>query len=387
MKLMRQMSVASAFPPDSKLVRTSDQSRFPLGDTQFENQQALFANQNWQRFPHSNHSANESSIQYTGIEFPDTQLEREQIAVDYDPNLPSMAEIDFRVELMTPHSAAAGQTNTSTMVVTNEGQVAISRIEVQDSLDQLRMVVAATPDATLETIVSPQSGTDQKFLHREIQGLLPGDDYRLALSWVPQGGHRQTYRTRVIAHVAVATTTDVSSPEPDQQMSSIPPETVPEKHPALVCDIRYLEKVRVGDDVELEIAVRNTGNTPLHNVQVKIVVPEQLSHLDGKNVIFEAGDLPVRGKNQTVLKMSATQAGDAVNQLQVASAEQIEARGTARILVVEKSDEPAPAPPETIRPKKPLTPVPANKAPQQPVDACCCQQVSASRTVPGTPIP
>ena len=45
--------------------------------------------------------------------------------------------------------------------------------------------------------------------------------------------------------------------------------------------------------------------------------PGQLSHRDGGSVVFDAGDLEVSGRNQTVLKMSAKQAGEAVNVLQV----------------------------------------------------------------------
>ena len=85
--------------------------------------------------------------------------------------------------------------------------------------------------------------------------------------------------------------------------------------------------------------------------------------------------------------MSAVRVGDTANELRVAAAERIEARGKARIAVVERAKElPAVPPvPETIKsqPQK-VTPTPkvVTPIPSQPVNSCYCQEVSMTDPTP-----
>jgi uncharacterized repeat protein (TIGR01451 family) len=168
-------------------------------------------------------------------------------------------------------------------------------------------------------------------------------------------------------------------------MPSIPPEIPPEKHPAVACDFNYLEQVYVGEEFDLEVTVRNTGDTALHNVQVRLDLPSELAHRDGNQIVIDAGNLQVNGRNQRVLRVSARQVGEAVNKLQVASAERIEARGRANIQVVERPKEPAllvPVP-EPVKPK-PQT-ISSPEAP--PGGKCCCQRTPIIPFDPTRPLP
>jgi len=130
---------------------------------------------------------------------------------------------------------------------------------------------------------------------REVLGLSPNREQEFALNWLLEGDRRQIYRARVTTHAQVSAFSDVIRPVSEEQTESLPPETLPATHPSLACDIQHLDRVHTGDEFELEIIVRNTGDTTLHQVRVKIEVPEGLSHSNGRLVSFDAGDLPVRG--------------------------------------------------------------------------------------------
>ncbi len=385
LELIRHSSVSGHFPPGSRIISQSDRSVFPDDDARFQSGLVSFSDSGWQRSHTGRHHPGDDLISYMGVGAFDPLSAELPTSDEIDPTLPAMAEVELRLELVTPHSVSAGQPHQSKLFISNAGRDSIPRVEVKDQISRLQTVVAANPDALIETVIDAATGLEERLLHREIQQLVPGQGQEFVLQWIPNDGRHQFHRTRVVAHAAVATTTEVSQPaETEQPTPTAPPEILPEKHPALACDIQYLDKVYVGDEVDLEITVRNTGDTKLHNVQVRIDVPNQLSHRDGKNVVFEAGTLDVSGRNQTILKMSAKQAGDAVNVLQVAAVEQVVARGQARIVVVERGKEPA-ALPETIRSQPAVGPAPATKVspvPTQPAKNCCCQELSMIRSEP-----
>jgi hypothetical protein len=154
----------------------------------------------------------------------------------------------------------------------------------------------------------------------------------------------------------------------------------------LACDVQYLDRAFVGDNVEFEITVRNTGDVPLHNVQVRVDIPFQLSHPDGKTVVVNAGDLDINGQHQTVLKMSAKEVGDAIQTLDVAANENVEVRGNTRMVIVDhgKVADYLPPLPETIPAKVKLTPIPDK---QKPGGECCCQKSPVVRALPAVTQP
>ena len=305
---------------------------------------------------------------------------------EFEDDLASMlemanaAELEVRVEMSAPRTVSAGQLQHSKLFISNEGAGAIDRLEVKDLVGQLQTVVSAEPDAKVETAIG---STSEKLplpvLHREMEHVAPGAGHEFELGWVPNDGRKLVHRARVIAHAAVATTTEVIRP-------SDPPEKLPEIHPSLACDVQYLEKAKVGDTVDMELTVRNTGDIPLHDVKVVIDIPQQFSHPSGKRVVFDAGNLKVKGQNQTVLKLAAKQVGDGLYRLAIKAAEPVDANGTAKIVVVEREKvipttpaiAPVENPPKT--PPAPAKPAPVRIMTPQPTPSpggpCGCQQAS-----------
>jgi len=378
MELIRHPMELSEYPPGSQMFRVSDFSRFPEDDPRFQNSLVAYGDSGWVPAD-SPRSIPHEVFPYVGIGHFDPAIDLFPESDEFDGNLPSLAEIDLRLELITPQSASLGRPHESRLLVRNEGGDTISRIHIQDSLAQLKTVISADPDASVEQRTNVETGDEQDSLHRDIKDLLLGETREFSLRWIPEHGHRMFHRTRVIAHAAVTATTEVL---PDQSMPSIPPEIPPIKHPSLACDVKYLDKVAVGDDVEMAITIRNTGDINLHQVQLRIEVPSNLSHQDGNSILFDAGNLQVDGRKQTILRLSAQRVGEAVNVLQVVAAERIEAHGQARIQIVEQQKDVPPPIPETI-PGKPSAPRPAT----QPKLQCCCQSTPTASFQPTPLIP
>lgn len=382
MAMVRHFSVAGHFPPGSHVANQSISLVLPESGHRFPSELVSHEESPWKPFQTRNVRSSLAIVPYLGEGVYEPWQSGNQILNEFDPALQAVADVALRIQLNTPELVSAGTLHESKLVIMNHGPDSVPRIEVNDFLSHLQTVVAASPPAMGDRGIDPKSGEPTNILHREIAHLNPGDSREMSLKWIPEGRSHQFYRAFVVSHAEVSTVTEVIQPEVAQQMPSIPPEQL-KHHSALACDIQHLDRVTVGDELELEITVRNTGDTKLHQVKVQIVLPEQFSHRDGKTLVFDAGNLPVSGQNRTVVKLSATEAGDAIHFIHVNSEEAIEAHGRMTVQVTERRNqrELSITPPETTRatnhaPKNSVTvprtvPLPSRSIP---LGECCCQK-------------
>ena len=391
--LERHFTASGNFPPGSHLVCQSEFSVFSENLHRFPSE--LVSHEvspwNWRSFHPSSHLPfnKVKSYEYMGAYSRPEHLDSS--ADEYDETLRAVADVALRVELIAPSSVSAGEADQSILLISNDGLDPVSQIEVKELLSEFQTVTDATPHASSETVVEPDTGFSAKIWHRQFPELSPGSEQQLILKWIPEGSQQLIQRAQVIARAEVSTYTEVSRPAQIQQMPSIPPEPL-EHHPALACDIEYLDRVHVGDDVEMEITVRNTGDVTLHDVKFEIEFPSQFSHRDGPSVVFEAGSLTVKDQKETVLKFSAVEAGEAVNLVRLTSAEHVHASGRNTILVVDRRQEknsttPTPEPvgiksPSNWKLKKPVT-----SQTQSEAKSCCCQKLQVSRLEPVVSFP
>lgn len=389
MELIRHTRVAGLFPPGSHLVSLSKRSEYPPGSLQFEIGLSSYNDSDWFRFNTSPQKRPPELIPYSGIGLVDPRHQEMNFSDDDTASLPASAEVELRVEWVTPDTVSAGHIQKSQLHISNEGHHPVPRIEIEDVIPRSETVISATPDG--QVVASEDAHKAEKQLHREIRGLSPGEGHSFDLRWITKAERRYIQRTRIVTHAAVAALTEVSRseepatpepPAPEPQVSTpvepepqpevpTPVEKPPKRHPAFACDFRYLDRAYVGDQIDLEIAVRNTGDVDLHDVKVRLELPAQFSHQNGKELTFDAGMIPVSGRNQTVMKVSAVSTGQAVHVVKVATTEKVHARGEAHIEVVERAKS-VPAVPPTI-PAKPATTAPT---PNPVMSPCYCNQVS-----------
>jgi hypothetical protein len=394
MAMERHFTTTGKFPPGSHLVHQSDLSVFPENIRRFPSE--LVSHEDvpwkWRSFQLSPHTPFSKVIPYKPVGAVSRSEPQDSEPTDeYNETLRAVAEVALRIELFVPGSISAGEPTQSALLISNEGPDAVSQIEVTEFLPSSQTVIDASPAASCETSVELDTNFSAKMWHRQFPELLPGTEHELTLKWISGGSHRLIHRAQVIARAEISTNTDVSRPPEVQQMPSIPPERI-EYHPALACDIQYLDRVHVGDDVEMEITVRNTGDVTLHDVKFEIEFPSQFSHQEGQTVIFEAGNLAVRGQKATVLKFSAVEAGEAVNFIRLTSAEHVHASGSNTIEVAERRQEK-----KSVIPVEEPLPInsPNNRNHTNPATShippdakrCCCQKLQAPRLEPVARLP
>ena len=383
MAMVRHFSYAGHFPPGSHLVTQSHQFSYPDLEDQYPSSLVSHSENPWQRFQPSRHHNSHNVTAYIPQATYEHRERLHQALDEFDPTLPPVADVALSLSLDVPEFVHAGQPHQSRLVISNEGPDPVSRIEIKDFLAHLHTVVAADPPALADSRLDPETGEREKLLHRELPNLLPRESRQLSLDWVPDGKSRQVHRTHVIAHAEVSTSTEIVAPDVTQPMPSVPPEQL-KHHSAVACDIQHLDRVAVGNVVELEITVRNTGDLKLHGVKVRISVPDQLSHREGSTVIFDAGNLPVSGQNRTVIKLSAKKAGEAVNLIHVEADEPVKAHGRMVIEVVDrrkKVDPPAPQK-RSFETKEQSSPKPLATINQNSTGTgCCCQKVTIPRLI------
>ncbi len=311
--------------------------------------------------------------------------------------LSSFAEVALRLELEVPQNVIAGRVHSSSLRIHNEGPTPVSRVRVHESLAELQTVTDASPDGRVH----------DNLLERDIAQLAPGREQQLVMKWMPNDEGAQVHRAAVTMHAAVGVTTNVIAPKPvndppprrdpdprveqgsfeferPQPKPPVEPDPVPEvepaRHPAISCEVKHVERVTVDELVELQIVVRNTGDTPLHDVRIVASVPRELKHRRGDEVEYEVGNLALRGTHTCVLRLSAQTPGDAISHVQVVTREAVKAKTRAVIAVIAKPIVRAtPAFPEVI-PRTTPKPVPkptakptAKPAPFPTSSGCCCQ--------------
>ena len=299
---------------------------------------------------------------------------------DEDPNLSSFAEVALRLELYAPQSVMAGRPHESSLLIHNEGPTPVSLVRVRESLAELQTVTDANPDARI----------NHDELERDVHGLPPGRERRLSVTWLPDAEGSRTHRAAVTMHAAVGVTTNVVAPEPAStvepptriESEPIPepmpmPEPMPEptieRHPAITCEVKHIDRVTVEEIVELEIVVKNTGDTALSDVRILVEVPAELKHRQGAEVEYEIGNLARRGTHKAVLKLLALTPGKAVNRIHVVTHELAESKARAPITIVAKSvSRPTPRAPELPRPTPTRTPKPTAKPLPFPTSGGCC---------------
>ena len=294
-----------------------------------------------------------------------------------DPNLASFAEVALRLELYAPHTVMAGKLHESSLLIHNEGPTPVSHVRVRESLAELQTVTDANPAARI----------NHDELERDIRSLPPGRERRLGVTWLPDAEGSRVHRAAVTMHAAVGVTTNIVAPEPaaePEPMPRVEPEPTPEpvierlpiieRHPAIKCDVQHVDRVTVDEIVELEIVVRNTGDTALSDVRILVEVPAELKHRQGTEVEYEIGNLARRGSHKAVLRLLALAPGKAVNHIHVVTNESVESKARAPITIVAKPvARPTPRLPEVIRP----VPAPAHKPAVKPhpiptSSSCCC---------------
>ncbi|MBC8113923.1 MAG: hypothetical protein H7062_06075, partial [Candidatus Saccharimonas sp.] len=254
MELLREyLPGVGEFPPKSRSTSVVAHSEFPHSSDRVRRSPHLASHHDhWIRSTsHTEHrplpEAYISRV-HSDTEGPETVGFSE--SDDEDPNLTSFAEVALRLELYAPQAVMAGRQHESSLLIHNEGQTPVSLVRVRESLAELQTVTDANPAARI----------NHESLERDVHGLPPGRERRLGLTWLPDAEGSRIHRAAVTMHAAVGVTTNVVAPESAtvvEPPTRVEPETIPkwlpmpdpmpkptiERHPAITCDVKHVDRV------------------------------------------------------------------------------------------------------------------------------------------------
>jgi uncharacterized repeat protein (TIGR01451 family) len=195
----------------------------------------------------------------------------------YDgPQSPSLL-----VEKLGGDEIQVGQSTTFVTVVRNTGNTALSGVRVTDRVPDGAELVSTSPTAQ-------QSGNG--WLVWELDELPPGAERNLTVELVP----RSEGEIGSVAEVTFSTVAAVRS------MATLP---------RLQIDCPAPSQVLVGQPVQLDIEVVNSGTGTAHDLQAIVQVPHGMRHPEGEWLTTELGQLAPGQRRRVSLELVAVEPG------------------------------------------------------------------------------
>ena len=190
--------------------------------------------------------------------------EKEDPTVDPNPSVAVVKEVTS-----TPadgEAYALGETISYRITVTNDGNIPVENIRVEDSLVSI----------TENIITSLAPGESREFTY----------EYTVTEADIRNGQ---------VVNTAAASTDDPEGPKGSDEVVT-PTEPADAAYTVNKSVVEPQDEYRVGDTIQYQIAVSNTGNVTLHNV----VVSDNLQGASGSVTFTNAGDYTVEGNKAII---------------------------------------------------------------------------------------
>jgi uncharacterized repeat protein (TIGR01451 family) len=190
------------------------------------------------------------------------------------------------VEIVGPESATLGQSLTYEILVRNLSDVTAQRITVEQDLPSNVKYVSGDPP--------PDERTDR--LIWKLEKLDAGSERRLRVkALAKEDGEFQTQATVSFA-LQSACITRITKPNLGLKM------TAP-------------DWAVLGEEIAFKIEISNTGSARLQQVVLRDLLPDGLTHPQGREIEADVGPLAPGEKRTIVLKALATKSGNMVNEI------------------------------------------------------------------------
>ena len=197
------------------------------------------------------------------------------------PELEGPQSGSLSITKQAPAEVTVGGEATFTIVVRNAGTSAVDAVEVRDRVPEGARLVSSTPEASR----SPNGDLRWRF-----ESLGPGEQEKIELVVVPQIEGEIGSVASVVAVHRAAVRTRVTRPQ-------------------LVLVAAAPQSVHRGDDVTISIKLTNTGTGAATNVELEEILPEQLQHPEGRELILPIARLEPNESRQVDLVLRAAVAG------------------------------------------------------------------------------
>jgi uncharacterized repeat protein (TIGR01451 family) len=204
------------------------------------------------------------------------------------------------VRQIVPPQVTAGTPSQIELIVTNQGDSAVEKVILTDSIDTTLEVVSSNPR-------SEQSG---QTLVWSLGRLEPKESKRVIFSVVARkNAGAPSALARASVSYSVAIESEIKLLTPDVALNLTGP-----------------NRGMVGQPLPLTMEVENRGNSPANGVLLRCVLPPGLAHSEGPELEYEVGELAAGETRSVPLTLNASVAGD--SQIKVV----IQAEGLAQIV-------------------------------------------------------
>jgi uncharacterized repeat protein (TIGR01451 family) len=211
----------------------------------------------------------------------------------------------LKIEKVAPPTAVLGQPLIYHIIVTNSGTATARQVTVEDRVPEGAELTGTIPRAVL---------TGNR-LSWKIGDVEPGQSQKISIRVTPRAPGRIG---------SVATVNFVSEITSQTLVTA----------PKLNVDLASPGQARVGDPVQFNFKVTNTGSGDAEHVVIRSIIPRELEHPGGHDLEYEIGKLPAGESKVVQLSMTAARAGEAVNRAVVTAAGGVSVETKAAVRVV-----------------------------------------------------
>jgi uncharacterized repeat protein (TIGR01451 family) len=190
----------------------------------------------------------------------------------------------LNIEKIAPQNALIGQPLIYTILVKNVGNSAAHDVVVEDRI----------PKGTTLSGTIPRAELSGKKLIWRFGTMRPGDEQKISIKVTPvEAGEIGSVATVNFVSEAAAETV-VTAPRLEFELSAP-------------------KGVKLGAMVPFHFKVRNIGTGEARGVSIRDVLPDGLSHSQGKDLEYVIGRLPAGKEHELTLELLATKVGTTVN--------------------------------------------------------------------------
>ena len=198
------------------------------------------------------------------------------------PQTPSIV-----LEKVAPKEIQVGKEATFRIRVRNVGNVTAKQVLVRDEVPQGTRLIETTPPATQ---------TAGGALLWEFGEIKPGDQAEATMTLLPLSEGEIGSVATVSMQAQASARTFCTKPE-------------------LLMEVTMTPSVLIGDTVAMVIKLTNPGSGTASGVVIEATIPDGLSHVAGREIEYEIGDLAPDQTRQLQLDLKALRAGQLVAQL------------------------------------------------------------------------
>ena len=191
---------------------------------------------------------------------------------------------ELQILKQAPKKASIGDPMVYSIVVKNIGRSTAHKVVVEDRVPKGSRLSGTRPKAEMSTV------RDENVLFWEYDAIGPGEEKLIQVKVVPTSSGQIGSITTVRMVAETAAETIITAPE-------------------LRIDLVGQDEAQLGEVVEFEYQIANTGSEDAYDVVIRSILPEGFQHSRGADIAYEVGTLRAGESKKIPLPLRAIEVG------------------------------------------------------------------------------